>query len=73
MEENIQDYISICFDIKPPNNVTDSIINTIVLRLRDIVNMEQQREWDNTDTVLFNDKIDRMIKELENLKIIKLL
>ena len=72
MEEDTPAYISVCFDLKSPSNVIDSTINTIILQLRDIVEMEQQREWDNTDTVLLNHNIDRIIKELENLKIIKL-
>jgi hypothetical protein len=61
--------IIISFNLKIPDNVTDSIINTLILQLRDIKEMEEQREWDNTDTVILNNIIEKMKQELNNLKI----
>jgi len=63
-------YISIKFDLKPPKDVRHSIINTIVLLLSNIVNMEDCNQWDNIDTVIFNDNIEKIKKELDTLKII---
>ncbi len=71
MIEN-QEYISITFDLKPPKDVRHSIINTIVLLLSNIVNMEDCNQWDNIDTVIFNDNIEKIKKELDTLKIIDL-
>ncbi|MCI8617557.1 MAG: hypothetical protein HFJ60_04860 [Clostridia bacterium] len=71
MEEN-QEYISILFDLKPPKNTKHSIINTIVLFLKNIADMEDYQNWDDIDTIIFNDNIEKMKKELDNLKIIEL-
>lgn len=65
-----QEYISITFDLKPPKDIRHSIINTIVLLLRDIANMEDYQQWEHIDTIIFNDNIEKMKKELDNLKII---
>ena len=71
MKEQNQEYISIVFDLKPTKEISKSIINTIVLLLRNIVDMEDYKQWDATDTEFFNDNIDRIKRELDNLKIIK--
>ena len=59
MEEN-QEYISILFDLKPPKNTKHSIINTIVLFLKNIADMEDYQNWDDIDTIIFNDNIEKM-------------
>lgn len=71
MEDNKQDYISIKFDLKAPQNYKQSVINTIVLILDNIRNMEEYKEWDNIDTIILNDNIERAKRELDSLKIIK--
>lgn len=71
MKEENQEYISIVFDIKPPEDTRHSIINTIVLLLRDIANMEDWQQWENLDTAILNDNIEKIKRELDNLKIIK--
>lgn len=71
MEQN-PEYISITFDLKPPKDTRHSIINTIVLLLRDIANMEDYHQWEELDTFILNDNIERMKNELDNLKIIEL-
>lgn len=65
------DYISVIFRLKPPKTYHQSIINTIVLILNNIRNMEKFQEWDDIDTLIFNDNIDRAINELESLRITK--
>lgn len=70
MIEN-QEYISITFDLKPPKNVRHSIINTIVLLLREIIDTEDYQQWEDIDALLLNNNIDRAKKELDSLKIIK--
>ena len=64
-------YISILFDLKPPKNVRDSIINTIVLFLKEIAGTEDYQQWEDIDTLILNDNIDRAKRELDSLKIIK--
>lgn len=64
-------YISILFDLKPPKNVRDSIINTIVLLLKEIAGTEDYQQWEDIDTLILNDNIDRAKRELDSLKIIK--
>ena len=65
------DCITINFELKPPKTYNQSIINTIVLILDNIRNMEKFQEWEDIDTQIFNDNIDRAINELESLKITK--
>ncbi len=67
----MEEYISIKFDLKLPQNTRQSILNTIVLLLRDIASMEDYQSWDDFDTVILNKNIERIKKELNNLKIIK--
>lgn len=71
-EDEIQEYISIKFDLKPPKDTRHSIINTIVLLLREISDMENWQQWEEIDTLVLNDKIEQVKRELDNLKIIKL-
>lgn len=71
-EENKQEYLSIVFDLKPPKDTTHSIVNTIVLLLREICDMEDWQQWEEIDTLVLNNKIEQMKRELDNLKIIKL-
>lgn len=70
-EENTQSYISILFDLKSPTNYNRSAINSIVLLLKDISDMEEFHKWDEIDTHIYNDKIEKMKNELDNLKIIR--
>ena len=70
-EENKQEYLSIVFDLKPPKGTTHSIVNTIVLLLREICDMEDWQQWEEIDTLVLNNKIEQMKRELDNLKIIK--
>lgn len=70
-EENKQEYLSIKFDLKAPDDFRHSIINTIVLLLRDIANMEDYQRWDGMDTLVLNDNIEKVKRELDNLKILK--
>ena len=70
-EENKQEYLSIVFDLKPPKDTTHSIVNTIVLLLREICDMEDWQQWEEIDTLVLNNKIEQMKRELDNLKIIK--
>lgn len=70
-EENAQNYISILFDLKSPTDYNRSVLNSIVLLLKDISDMEEYHEWDEIDTYIFNDKIKKMKNELDNLKIIR--
>ena len=71
MEKQNQEYISIVFDLKPPKDISKSIINTIVLLLRSIADMEDYQKWDEVDTEIFNNNIEKIKRELDNLKIIK--
>lgn len=71
MEEQNQEYISIVFDLKPTKEISKSIINTIVLLLRSIADMEEYQKWDEVDTEIFNNNIEKIKRELDNLKIIK--
>lgn len=71
-EENKQEYLSIKFDLKAPEDITHSILNTIILLLRDIADMEDYHSWDDTCSAILNDKIEKAKRELDNLKIIKL-
>lgn len=71
MEENNQEYISVEFALKAPNDFRKSTINTIVLLLRDIADMEKWQEWEDSDTLILNDRIEQIKRELDNLKIIK--
>lgn len=68
MEEK---YISILFDLKVPEDSRDSTINTIVLLLREIRDMKDLKQMGELDVFLFNENIERMKKELDNIKIIK--
>lgn len=70
-EENIQNYIRIIFDLKGPSDYRQSVINSIVLLLKDIADMEEFHEWDAIDTQILNSNIERMKNELDNLKIIR--
>ena len=70
-KENKQEYLIIVFDLKPPKDTTHSIVNTIVLLLREICDMEDWQQWEETDTLVLNNKIEQMKRELNNLKIIK--
>lgn len=67
-----QEYISILFNLKPPKDVRHSTINTIVLLLREISDMEDWQQWEGIDTQILNDNIEKMKNELNNLKIIEL-
>lgn len=69
MEE--ETYTSILFDLKSPNNYRHSVINSLVLLLRDIASMEECQRWDKINVQILNENIERMKKELDNLKIIK--
>ena len=72
MKENEnQEYISIKFDLKPPKDVRHSTINTIVLLLREIADMEDWQQWEDLDTAILNDNIEKIKRELDNLKIVK--
>ena len=71
MEGNNQEYISVVFALKEPNDSRKSTINTIVLLLRDIVDMEEWQEWEDLDTLILNDRIEQIKRELDNLKIVK--
>ncbi len=71
MEEQNQEYISVVFDLKPTKKFQKSIINTIVLLLRSIADMEEYQKWDEVDTEIFNNNIEKIKRELDNLKIIK--
>lgn len=71
MEENNQEYISVEFALKAPNDFRKSTINTIVLLLRDIADMEEWQEWEDSDTLILNDRIEQIKRELDNLKIVK--
>lgn len=71
MNEDKQEYISIKFDLKAPQDYRQSIINTIVLILNNIRNMQKYKEWNNIDTIILNDNIERAKRELDSLKIIK--
>lgn len=71
MEENNQEYISVEFALKAPNDFRKSTINTIVLLLRDIADMEEWQQWEDADTLILNDRIEQINRELDNLKIIK--
>lgn len=71
-EDEIQEYISIEFNIKPPKDFRHSVINTIVLLLKEISDAEDYQRWSDVDTVILNDNIEKAKKELDNLKIIKL-
>lgn len=68
-EEDKQEYLSIKFDLKAPNDVRNSTINTIVLLIRDIANMEDYQSWNDIGTLLLNDSIEKAKRELDNLKI----
>lgn len=70
-EENKQEYLSIKFDLKAPDNFKQSTINTIVLLLRDIADMEDYQEWSEIDTLVLNDNIEKVKRELDNLKRLK--
>lgn len=71
MEETNQEYVTIKFDLKAPQDYTQSVINTIVLILDEIRNMQKYKEWDHIDTIILNDKIERAKRELDTLKIIQ--
>lgn len=71
MEEQNQEYISIVFDLKPTKEISKSIINTTVLLLRSIADIEDYQKWDEVDTEIFNNNIEKIKRELDNLKIIK--
>lgn len=66
-EENI----GISFELKSPKDFRHSTINTIVLLLRDIADLEDCQRWDDLDTAVLNDIIEKAKRELDNLKIIK--
>lgn len=68
MEEK-QDYLSIHFNLKPPEELRQSMINTIVLLLRDINEMKNWKQWEEFDIIVFNDKIEQIKKELDYLQI----
>ena len=70
-EENKQEYLSIKFDLKAPDDFRHSTINTIILLIRDIANMEDYQRWDGMDTLVLNENIEKAKRELDNLKIIK--
>lgn len=70
-EDENQEYISILFYLKPPKDARHSIINTIVLLLREIAYMEDWQQWEEIDTLVLNDKIEQIKREFDNLKIIK--
>lgn len=71
MEGNNQEYISVEFALKAPNDFRKSTINTIVLLLRDIADMEEWQEWEDSDTLILNDRIEQIKRELDNIKIVK--
>lgn len=71
MGKNNQEYISVEFALKAPNGFQKSTINTIVLLLRDIADMEEWQEWEDSDTLILNDRIEQIKRELDNLKIVK--
>lgn len=70
-EENTQNYISILFDLKSPSDYRQSVINSIVLLLKDIADMEEYHEWDEIYTQILNSNIEKMKNELDNLKMIR--
>ena len=70
MEEQNQEYISIVFDLKPTKKFQKSIINTIVLLLRDIAEIEDYHQWTECDIGILNDDIEKIKRELDNLKVI---
>ena len=70
-EENKQEYLSIKFDLKAPDDFRHSTINTIILLIRDIANMEDYQRWGGMDTLVLNENIEKAKRELDNLKIIK--
>lgn len=69
-EENKQEYLSVKFDLKAPDDFRHSTINTIILLIRDIADMENYRDWNDIDTLVLNDNIEKAKRELDNLKII---
>lgn len=71
-EDESQEYIGIKFDLKPPTDFRHSVINTIVLLLKEISDAEDYQRWDDIDTAILNDNIEKAKRELDNLKIIKL-
>lgn len=70
--EKKQDYLSIQFDLKAPEDPRHSVINTIVLLLGEIKEMEDWQQQEEFDTIVFNDKIEQIKKELDNLKILEI-
>lgn len=71
MEEK-QEYISIIFDIKPPQNTRQSIINTLILLVQGIANIEDFTQFTEIDVKVLNDNIEKAKQELDNLKIIEI-
>lgn len=69
-EENIQNYIRIVFDLNSPSDYRQSVINSIVLLLKDIADMEEYHEWDEIDTQILNSNIEKMKNELDNSGIV---
>ena len=59
------------FELISPENYRQSVINTIVLLLHDIRNIEEDFKWTDLEIEVLNDTIERAKKELDNLKINK--
>lgn len=59
------------FELISPENYRQSVINTIVLLLHDIRNIEEDFKWTDLEIKVLNDTIERAKKELDNLKINK--
>lgn len=66
MEQNI----SIMFELKSPEKYPQSIINTVVLLLREIATMSDYNNWDELNIKIYNNAIEKAKAELDNLKII---
>lgn len=62
------DNVSINFEIVSTDNPDKSILNTIVLLLADLTSQIEREYKDEQYTKLVNDNIDKIQRELENLK-----
>lgn len=60
--------VSINFEIVSTDNPDKSILNTIVLLLADLTSQIEREYKDEQYTKLVNDNIDKIQRELENLK-----
>lgn len=62
------DNVSINFEIVSTDNPDKSILNTIVLLLADLTSQIEREYKDEQYTKLVNDNIDKIQRELENLR-----